>query len=418
MDDFTVREGRLHGEAVPLQAVAEAVGTPVYVYSRHTLLSHLRRLREAWAEVRPSIRYAVKANGNLALLRLLAEEGAGFDVVSRGEVRRALEAGADPQSIDFAGVGKRRDEIRRALEVGIGVFNVESERELDVIDAEAADLDTAARVALRVNPDVDAETHPHITTGRHVDKFGLDIERAETLAREMDRWRSLRLAGLHLHIGSQLLDVEPYGRAVGRVADLAHRLAAAGVRLQHLNLGGGFGIHYREAEAPPMHAYADSAIPQLRHTDLEIRLEPGRLLVGNAGVLLTRVLQVKRGRGRRFLICDAGMNDLLRPSLYDAFHRIEPTTPRTGAPSPADVVGPICESADTFGRDRMLPPLEEGDLLCIRSAGAYAFVMASQYNARPRPAEVLIDGTRFGVIRERETEEDLIRGEHLEPRWL
>lgn len=412
-----MRDGHLHAEDVPLEDVAEAAGTPVYVYSRNTLVSHLRRLREAWAEVDPAVRYAVKANGNLALLRLLAAEGSGFDVVSRGEVFRALEAGADPARIDFAGVGKRGDEIRRALEVGIGAFNVESEQELDLIDAEAAAIGATAHVALRVNPDVDAHTHRHITTGRHADKFGLDIERAEALAGNM-RWESVRLVGLHLHIGSQLLDVEPYALAVERVAALARRLRDTGVHLRHLNLGGGFGIHYRGAEAPPMHAFAERAIPLVRDTGLEIRLEPGRLLVGNAGVLLTRLLRVKQGRGRRFLICDAGMNDLLRPSLYDAFHRIEPARPRPGEPSRADVVGPICESADTFGRERQLPPLEPGDLLCIRSAGAYGFVMASNYNARPRAAEVLVDGARFGVIREREGERDLIRGEHLEPRWL
>lgn len=418
MDDFARREGRLYGENVPLETIAEAAGTPAYVYSRNTLLSHLRRLREAWAEVEPAIRYAMKANGNLALLRVLVGEGAGFDVVSRGEIWRALKAGADPSSLDFAGVGKRRDEIAYGIEVGIGTFNVESEEELGLIDAVAREAETVARVALRVNPDVDAGTHRYITTGREEDKFGIHIEQADRLAARALEYDAVRLVGLHLHIGSQMLEVEPYERALERVVELVEALGEEGVTLEHLNLGGGFGIHYREDEAPPIDAFAKRAIPLVRDLGLEIRLEPGRLLVGNAGILLTRILRIKRTGDRRFVICDAGMNDLLRPSLYEGFHRIEPVVSRSGELGPADVVGPICESADAFGRDRPLPPLEEGDLLCIRSAGAYGFVMSSHYNARPRSAEVLVDGDRFGIVRERETEEDLIRGEHLEPRWL
>jgi diaminopimelate decarboxylase len=417
MDDFVRRDDRLHAEGVPLARIAEAAGTPAYVYSKATLVGHYRRLREAFADVRPSIGYAVKANANLALLRILADEGARFDVVSRGEIFRVLRAGVDASRIDFEGPGKRRDEIEYALECGIRLFNVESEAELELLDEVARARGRTASVGLRVNPDVDPHTHAYITTGKRENKFGLDIERAKRLAAGIAARSAVRLVGVHVHMGSQITEVGPYVEMAGRLLALARELRAAHATLRAVNIGGGFGIHYRENEAPEMRDFARALGPLLRDSGFDIHMEPGRLLVGNAGVLLTRVTYVKRSGDRRFVICDAGMNDLIRPSLYGAFHRIEPVETRGGAGGPADVVGPICESGDFLGKDRDLPPVEPGDLLCVRSAGAYGFVMSSNYNARPRAAEVLVDGARFAVVRARETHEDLVRGETPSPEW-
>jgi len=417
MDDFHVVDGELWVEKLPLSAIADAVGTPVYVYSRHTLVDHFRRLRDAYRELDPQIRYAVKANGNLAVLSTLAAEGAGFDVVSRGEIFRVLRAGGDPSRIDFAGVGKRRDEIAFALEQGIDTFNVESEAELDLIDMTARELGRTARIALRVNPDVDPHTHTYISTGKKETKFGLDIERARRIAETTSERSGLLLAGLHVHIGSQITEVQPYVEMVTRLLRLARDLRGFHPHLGTLNIGGGFGIHYREQEAPPMGAFADAIVPLLRDQGFRVHMEPGRLIVGNAGVLLSRVVYEKRSGERRFVICDAAMNDLIRPSLYGAFHRIEPVRPRAGEPALADVVGPVCESGDFLGKDRALPPLRSDDLIAVRSAGAYGFVMSSNYNARPRAAEVLVDGDRFALVRARETEEDLVRGETADPDW-
>ena len=417
MDDFRVIDGSLHAERVPVKEIAARVGTPVYVYSRHTLVDHFRRLAEAYAELDPQIGFAVKANGSLALLKTLSDEGARFDVVSRGEIFRVLRAGADPERIDFEGPGKRRDEIEYALEVGICTFNVESEAEVDLIDGVARDHGMTARIALRINPDVDPQTHSYITTGKKENKFGLDVERARRLAESMSEKSGVRLAGVHVHIGSQITKVDPYVRMVERLLALAKDLRGFHPGLESINIGGGFGIHYREDEAPAMTEYAARLVPLLKDSGFKVHMEPGRLLVGNAGLLVTRVTYVKRSGEKRFLICDAAMNDLIRPSLYDAFHRVEPVEPRPGKAEPSDVVGPVCESGDFFAKDRELPPVEPGDLLAVRSAGAYGFVMASNYNARPRAAEVLVDEARFGVIRQRESYEDLIRGETTTPDW-
>jgi len=418
MDDFVSRNGSLMAEDVPVSAIAGQAGTPVYVYSRNTLVQHFRRLSEAYAAVQPQIGYAVKANGNLALLKILVEEGARFDVVSRGEIYRVLEAGAAPDRIDFEGPGKREDEIAYALEVGISTFNVESEAELDVIDRVARGRGQVAQVGLRVNPDVDPRTHAYITTGKRESKFGMDVERARRLAEVVSERSGVRLTGLHVHIGSQITHVDPYVEVVTRLLALAQDLRGFHPGLKSVNIGGGFGIHYREDEAPEMREYADALVPLLQHSGFEVHMEPGRLLVGNAGILVTRVTYVKHSGAKRFVICDAAMNDLLRPSLYGAFHRIEPVAPRAGEALPADVVGPVCESGDFLAQDRPLPPVEPGDLLAVRSAGAYGFVMASNYNARPRAAEVLVDGGRFGLVRARESYEDLVRGESADPRWL
>ncbi|HEX5135421.1 MAG TPA: diaminopimelate decarboxylase [Planctomycetota bacterium] len=422
MDDFVERDGRLLAEGVPLSRIADAVGTPAYVYSRSTLLGHFRRLKEAFAEIRPHIGYAVKANGNLAILRLLAEEGARFDVVSRGEIFRVLRAGVDPSRIDFEGPGKRKDEIEYALDRKVRILNVESEAELDLIDEVAAAKGLAADVGLRVNPDVDPKTHVYISTGKAETKFGLDIERTRRLAATIAARKHVRLKGLHVHIGSQITEPKPYVEMVTRLLALAKELKRDHPSLVSVNTGGGFGIHYRGNEAPEMREFAAALVPLLKDSGFEIHMEPGRLLVGNAGVLLTRVIYVKRSGEKRFVICDAAMNDLIRPSLYGAFHRIEPVGKRGGAggaeaAGKADVVGPVCESGDFLGKDRDLPAVEPGDLLCVRSAGAYGFVMASNYNARPRAAEVLVDGRRFAVVRQRETFEDLVRGETADPEW-
>ncbi|MGH7163148.1 MAG: diaminopimelate decarboxylase [Planctomycetota bacterium] len=418
MDEFRVESGRLLAERVPVAAIAARVGTPVYVYSAATLLGHYRKLRDAYAAVRPRLRYAVKANGNLALLALLAREGSGFDVVSRGEIFRVLRAGGDPRKIDFAGVGKRRDEIEAALDAGIDTFNVESEEELDVVDRAGAARGQRARVALRVNPDVDPRTHTYIATGKKETKFGLDVERARRVASTFPGRPGARLVGLHAHIGSQITQVAPYVESVTRLLRLADELRGGHPELRSVNIGGGWGIHYREGEAREIAEFADALCPLLESSGLEVHMEPGRLLVGNAGILVTRVLYLKTSGSRRFVICDAAMNDLIRPSLYGAFHRIEPVERREGPEATSDVVGPVCESGDFFAKDRLLPPVEPGDLLAVRSAGAYGFAMASNYNARPRAAEVLVEGARFGIVRERETEEDLVRGESVEPRWM
>jgi diaminopimelate decarboxylase len=418
MDDFVSSDGRLMAEGVPVSDIADRAGTPVYVYSRHTLVDHFRRLRDAYAAVEPEIGYAVKANGNLALLKLLADEGARFDVVSAGEIYRVLQTGAAPDRIDFEGPGKRKDEIEYALDANISTFNVESEAELDLIDRVARARSRTARVGLRVNPDVDPQTHAYITTGKRESKFGMDVERARRLAEDISERSGVRLTGLHVHIGSQITQVAPYVEVVTRLLALAQDLRGFHPGLETVNIGGGFGIHYYEDEAPAMREYADALVPLLKKSGLKVHMEPGRLLVGNAGILVTRITYVKQSGAKRFVICDAAMNDLLRPSLYGAFHRIEPVTPRAGEALPADVVGPVCESGDFLAQDRPLPPVEAGDLLAVRSAGAYGFVMASNYNARPRAAEVLVDGDRFGLVRERESYEDLVRGETAEPRWL
>jgi len=417
MDDFRSKGGELHCEAVPVAAIAEAVGTPTYVYSKHTLVDHFRRLREAFAEIDPLIRYAVKANGNLAILRTLAEEGAGFDVVSKGEIHRVIAAGGDPSRIDFAGVGKTRDEIAFALEAGIDTFNVESEGELDLIDEVARGMGTTARIALRVNPDVDPRTHTYISTGKAESKFGLDFARARAAAESLTERIGVRLTGLHVHIGSQITEVGPHVEKVERLLRLARDLKGFHPHLHAINIGGGFGIHYREDEAPAITDYADLLVPMLKESGFAVHMEPGRILVGNAGILLARVVYVKSSGTKRFVICDAAMNDLIRPSLYQAFHRIEPVRPRAGESTTADIVGPVCESGDFLAKDREFPPVEPGDLIAVRSAGAYGFVMASNYNARPRAAEVFVDDARFAVVRDRESLDDLVRGEHADPAW-
>ena len=435
MDHFTYRNGELHCEDVAVSAIAAETGTPVFVYSTATLLHHFRALADAFAEVDPLICYSVKANGNLAVLRVLREAGAGFDVVSGGELHRALAAGAASDRIVFAGVGKTDAEMAQALTAGILMFDVESEAELIALAAVAQRLGVTAPVALRVNPDVDPHTHTYITTGKRGTKFGIDLEAAAALARDWPAGDHARLVGIHMHIGSQITEVAPYTDALAKVAALVADVTAAGHALEYLNLGGGFGIFYRDHEAPSAAEFAEQMVPFIRDIALKPIMEPGRFIVGNAGVLLTRVTFLKQAGPRRFVIVDAAMNDLLRPTLYQAYHKIWPV--QADGPPPdveegadtvhsldvggaealsepedlVDVVGPICESGDFFAKDRALPPVARGDLLSVFSAGAYGMSMASNYNARPRAAEVLVNGADVRLIRRRETYDDLIAPE-------
>ncbi|MBK1720243.1 diaminopimelate decarboxylase [Thiocystis violacea] len=414
MDHFNDRDGILHAEEVPLTEIAERFGTPTYVYSRATLERHWRAFDRAFRDHPHLICFAVKANANLAVLNVLARLGSGFDIVSLGELERVLAAGGDPGKIVFSGVGKRADEIRRALEVGIRCFNVESESELIRLDRLAGELGVKAPVSLRVNPDVDALTHPYIATGLKENKFGIDIQVAESVYALAAAMPNLKVIGIDCHIGSQLTDLAPFIDALGRVLTLADRLRASGIAIEHLDLGGGLGIRYREEHPPEPAAYAAAVSYQLAKRPYEVILEPGRAIAGNAGILLTRVEYLKHNH-RRFAVVDAAMNDLLRPALYQADQEIVPVVRESEAePLRYDIVGPVCETADFLGKERILA-LNEGDLLAVRGSGAYGFSMSSNYNSRPRVAEVMVDGDQAYLVRERETIADLYAGEHPLP---
>ncbi len=414
MDYFTYRDGRLYAEDVALADIAEAHGTPCYVYSRATLERHWRAFDEAFAGRDHLICYAVKANSNLAILNLFARLGSGFDIVSVGELERVLAAGGAPEKIVFSGVGKRADEIRRALEAGIHCFNVESEAELSRINHIAGELGLRAPVSLRVNPDVDAKTHPYISTGLKENKFGIDIaQAAEVYARAADM-AHLDIRGVDCHIGSQLTETRPFLDALDRVLALVERLAQQGIELSHLDLGGGLGIQYRD-ETPPLPAdYMADVLGQLENRNLKILIEPGRAIAGNAGILLTKVEYLKHTGHKDFAIIDAAMNDLIRPTLYSAWQNIVPVSPREGEARNYDLVGPICETGDFLGKDRPLV-LEAGDLLAVRSSGAYGFTMSSNYNSRPRVAEIMVDGEQAHVIRKRESLASLFELEQVLP---
>ncbi len=425
MDHFHHRAGAAFCEEVPLRAVAEGAGTPCFVYSRATIEHHYDRLAEAFAGADPLLCYSVKGCSNLAVLDLLRRRGAGFDVVSGGELARVLRVGADPRRVVFAGVGKSAAEMDQALDAGILMFNVESGAELDLLDRVARAKGRRADVALRVNPDVDPRTHTYISTGKRESKFGIDLETAEGLAAGIPARAGIRMVGVHAHIGSQITEVGPHTEALRKCIAFASRARAAGNPVEWLNMGGGFGIHYRGAEARPASEFGGVLVPLVREAGLRLVMEPGRFIVGNAGVLLARVHYLKESGERRFVIVDAAMNDLLRPSLYGAHHRIWPAeapfpeseaADRPGETSLCDVVGPICETGDFLGKDRLLPRLAPGDLVVIYSAGAYGMAMSSNYNTRPRAAEVLVEGDRWTVVRERETVEDLMRGERIPAR--
>ncbi len=411
MDHFTYRNGRLYAEDAPVADIAASVGTPCYIYSRATIERHWHAFNRAFGDHPHLICYAVKANSNLAVLNVLARLGSGFDIVSGGELERVLAAGGDPGKVVFSGVGKRRDELERALAVGIRCFNVESAAELDLLEQVAAEQDRRAPVSLRINPDVDAQTHPYISTGLKQNKFGIDPEQAMALYGQAAASPHLDVIGVDCHIGSQLTQVAPFVDALDRVLALAARLAEQGIHLHHLDLGGGLGIRYRDEEPPLPADHAAALMERLRGLPYEILLEPGRAIVGNAGILVTQVELLKPGVEKSFAVVDAAMNDLLRPALYSAWQDIIPVAPRTqGETHRYDVVGPICETGDFLGKDRELN-IEPGDLLAVRSAGAYGFAMSSNYNSRPRVAEVMVDGERFQIIRRRETVAELYAGE-------
>jgi len=417
MHHFHYREGQLLAEEVPLSLIAEEVKTPCYVYSRATLTRHFHAFDNAFAGLEHLICYSVKANGNLALLKLMADYGAGADVVSGGELFRALRAGVPAERICFSGVGKTEAEMVQALEAGILMFNVESLAELERLNAVAGRLGRRAPVAVRVNPDVDPRTHPYISTGLKKNKFGLDPETALKAYDLIGQSEHLEAAGIDCHIGSQVTELSPFVDALKRLKLLIRRIEDLGLKLRYLDLGGGLGINYNDEEPPQPLEYATALGQELKGLNVTLILEPGRVIVGNAGLLLTKVLYLKQTPVKRFVVVDAAMNDLVRPSLYGAYHEITPLRPREGMLEVADVVGPICESTDFLAQDRPLPPLEAGDVLAVMSAGAYGFSMSSNYNARGRAAEVMVSGREYAVIRARETHEDLIRGEAV-PRFL
>jgi len=415
MDYFVRRNGSLYVEELSLAEIAATYGTPCYVYSRATLEHHWHAFDQAFSAHDHLVCYAVKANPNLAVLNLLARLGSGFDIVSVGELERVIRAGGDPGKVVFSGVAKRSDEIRRALEVGIYCFNVESASELQRINQVAGSLGLRAPVSLRVNPDVDAGTHPYIATGLRENKFGIDIAQAPTAYRHAVGMPHLDVVGLDCHIGSQLTDTAPFVAALERLLALLTRLGEDGIRLRHLDVGGGLGIRYRDENPPLPEDYARALLAHLGDSGYRIIIEPGRAIAGNAGVLLTRIEYLKQGAERNFAIVDTGMNDLLRPALYQAWQEIVPVVARADESTRCyDVVGPVCETGDFLGKERQLA-VREGDLLAVRSAGAYGFSMSSQYNSRPRAAEVMVDGKQAHLIRAREQLTDLFIGETLLP---
>ncbi len=421
MDHFRYRDGELHAEDVPLARIAAEVGTPFYCYSTATLIRHYQVFRAAFEGLDVTVCYAVKANSNLAVIRTLADQGAGADVVSAGELHRALAARVPPSKIVFSGVGKTRDELAYALEQGVMQINVESEPELDALAALATEMGVVAPVAVRVNPDVDANTHDKITTGKGENKFGIEWTRAHAVVRRAAAMPCLEVQGLAVHIGSQLTDLRPFRDAFLRLRDLVAMLRADGVAIGRVDLGGGLGVPYEADNDPPPRPedYAGVVRETLGDLGLSLVLEPGRLLVANAGMLVARVVYVKEGATRSFVILDAAMNDLLRPTLYDAYHRIVPVRDAGPAaePRPVDVVGPVCETGDTFAVQRFLPPTAAGDLLGIATAGAYGAVMASQYNSRLLVPEVMVRENTFAVVRRRPTYDDMLALENM-PEWL
>lgn len=420
MHHFQYRDGEMFAEEVPVRRIAREVGTPAYVYSLATLRRHFRVFDQAFAKVPHIVCFSVKANSNLALLRTFAKEGSGFDIVSGGELFRALKAGADPKKIVFSGVGKKKEEMEYAIESGILMFNVESEDELVSLNDVARRMGKKAPISLRVNPDVDPHTHPYISTGMKKAKFGVDIKRSVETYRKAASLPNLEVVGVDCHIGSQLTSLSPFVDALARVREYLDRvlvgsLKREGARIRYLDLGGGLGICYKDELPPHPEEYANAIIRGLEGLEVTLILEPGRVIVGNAGILVTQVQYIKETEEKTFIIVDGGMNDLIRPALYGSYQAVQPVVATSSTPIVADVVGPICESGDFFAKDREIARPQRGDLLAVMSAGAYGFTMASNYNSHPRPPEILVDGGHYYVVRARETLEDLIRGETIPP---
>ncbi|WP_028109485.1 diaminopimelate decarboxylase [Ferrimonas futtsuensis] len=414
MDYFNYSDGQLMAESVPVAEAAERFGTPCYLYSRATIERHWHAFSDAMGGRDHLICYAVKANSNLAILNLMARMGSGFDIVSGGELARVLQAGGDPAKVVFSGVGKTEAEMRQALAAGILCFNVESEAELERLDRVAGEMGAQAPVSLRINPDIDANSHPYISTGLKQNKFGIPWERAVAVYRRAAELPNLKVTGMDCHIGSQLTEARPFVEALERLLGLMDQLAEEGIDLEHLDLGGGLGVPYTDETPPSPADYVKALLPSLGGRQLKLILEPGRAIMANAGILVTKVEYLKAGEDRDFAIVDAAMNDLLRPSLYGACQQIVPVTPRQQELRVYDIVGPVCETGDFLGKERSLA-LAEGDLLAVRGAGAYGFTMASNYNSRPRVAEVMVDNEQLHLIREREPLELLWQGEHTLP---
>ena len=413
MQAFTYQSGKLFAEGVPIEDLALRYGTPLYVYSKNHLRDRYRAIASAMADVKPMICYSVKANSNIAVIKTLVQEGAGFDIVSGGELFRVLRAGAEANRIVFAGVGKTREEIEYALKEQIAFFTCESEPEAARISECAKHLGVKGRIAFRMNPDVDPKTHKYISTGKKENKFGLDLARTMQAYELAAGLPNIEIAGLHMHIGSQILSAEPFGEALEKVKDFCKTLKAKYPTFRHLDIGGGLGINYKpDQEALDPKVYAAVLLPTLKKLGLQVWMEPGRSIVGNAGILVSRVQYVKDSHFKKFIVVDAAMNDLIRPALYQAHHEILPVV-ATDKTVTGDLVGPICESGDFLAQDRELPDVKQGDLVVALSAGAYGFSMSSNYNSRPRAAEVMVDGTRATPIRQRETWEDIVRGESL-----
>lgn len=417
MDHFSYKKGKLHAEEVAVEKIAKQVGTPFYCYSTATLERHYNVLADVFKDIESTICFAVKSNSNIAVLKTLANLGSGADTVSEGEIRRAIKAGIPANKIVFSGVGKTREEIRYALELGIMQFNVESEVELAAINEVAGELGKKAPIAFRVNPDVDAKTHEKIATGRKSDKFGVAWNKAKSLYDTAGKLPNIEIVGVSTHIGSQLTDLQPFREAFEKIAGLARELKKAGHKIRRIDLGGGLGVPYINETPPHPEEYAKLIVEIVKGLDCELVIEPGRVIAGNAGILVTSVIYTKENQGKNFVIVDAAMNDLMRPALYEAGHEIIPVNEAKDKPLKADIVGPVCETGDVLGRDRDLPELDDGDLLAIRTAGAYGAVMSNTYNTRPLVPEVLVKGGKFAVIRKRPSYDQMLEKEKM-PEWL
>jgi diaminopimelate decarboxylase len=424
MDYFNYKDGKLFAENTEVSKIASEIGTPVYIYSKATFLEHLEKVKKAYSQVDTTICYSVKACGNINILKLMHQAGSGFDIVSGGELFRVKKAGGDLSKVVYAGVGKTDKEITEAIEAEIGYFNIESEAELENLIHLAQKSQKTVKAALRVNPDVDPETHAYITTGKKESKFGVDIERAKKVFQTYGKNQAVNLCAIHVHLGSGGKTIDPYAQAVKKILPLIDELRTEGFDIEMLDIGGGYGADYESDSVPGPEEYASGIVPLLKGKNLKLVLEPGKSIIANAGILLTRVVYTKQGGSKKFVIVDAGMNDLLRPPLYDAFHFAwlgevdEKFVPQSRTEQlhiegteKVDIVGPICEGADFFAKDRELPPAERGDLVAIFTAGAYGFAMASNYNTRPKPPEILVDGDKYTIIRKRESYQDIINPE-------
>lgn len=413
MHDFAYKNNELYCEKTKVSSIAKSVGTPFYLYSYKTLTDHFHKLQKAFKEIDPLICFAMKANDNSSVIKALSDQGAGFDIVSVGELQKALKVKADPQKIVFASVGKTEEEITLAIKANILFFNVESLPELEEINRIAKKMKKMPQVALRINPDVDAATHSKITTGTLKNKFGIDLKTALKILSQKNKYKNLKINGLHCHIGSQITTIEPYIKALTKVTNFIELCRSKGIEITTLNMGGGFGINYNNDKARTAQQFANKVLGLLKKCQVKVIIEPGRFIAGNAGIFVTQALYLKDNGVKKFLIVDGGMNDLIRPSLYNAYHEICPLKKTNAKKAVMDVVGPICESGDFFAKDRKLPMMKKGDLLAVMSAGAYGFVMASNYNVRRRPCEVMVQGNQYAIIKKRETFKDLIAGETI-----